>query len=111
MSVVVDEQLVAQAFRSDHKAFVTIRSEADDFTNDSIASDLHRRKSALGIGQSECVRACDSEECPSRERSAQKTSAGDFRQHGNGRLQRLAGIGKKGVAAYGSMMCKSVPPA
>ena len=52
----MNQKLLAEALCGNNKAFVAIRSEADDFTNDAVARNSDRGKMALGMeAGSQCV--------------------------------------------------------
>ena len=46
MTIVMDQEFVAQTLCFHHKPFVTIGSETDDGANDAVARDLYGREAA-----------------------------------------------------------------
>jgi hypothetical protein len=51
----VNQKFVAGALSFDDETFVTIRTQADDFANDSVARDFDGRQLTL---RAECQNAC-----------------------------------------------------
>jgi hypothetical protein len=81
----MDEKFLTDSLRLDHKPFGTIRSEADNLTNDSITRDFDRREMPIGTYRGgDTIRARCHQQGARGQRAAQKASAIDFSNRGNG---------------------------